>query len=126
MIDARPAAQESVDVGEYCRRVEEHLARANEGQLVRIAGVGFALVRGWAEMGVPLSVVCRGIDQKVERHRAGRSRRPLRIEFCEGDVRAVFHEWQRAVGVMSTAIAPDECSPRRSPNGPGPACECGS
>jgi hypothetical protein len=68
-----------VDVAEYCRRVEDHLTRVNAGHLVRIVGPGFELVRGWAEAGVPLSVVFRGIELKAERHREGASTRPLRI-----------------------------------------------
>lgn len=92
---------DDVDVGDYCRRVEEHLSRVNQGQLVRIVGTGFELVRRWALDGVPFSVVCRAIDMKAERHRAGRSTRPLRIEFCESDVRAVFQDWKRAVGVVT-------------------------
>jgi hypothetical protein len=88
-----------VDVAEYCRRVEDHLTRVNAGHLVRIVGPGFELVRGWAEAGVPLSVVFRGIELKAERHREGASTRPLRIEFCAGDVRAIFERWRRAVGL---------------------------
>jgi hypothetical protein len=80
----------AIDVGDYCRRVEDHLARVNLGHLVRIVGPGFELVRRWAEMGVPLSAVYRGIDMKAERHREGQARRPLRIEFCEPDVNAVY------------------------------------
>lgn len=93
----------AVDVGEYCRRVEEHLTRVNTGHLVRIVGTGFALVRGWAEAGIPLSVVFRGIDLKAERHREGAATRPLRIEFCEPDVRAVFAQWRRAVGFTAAS-----------------------
>jgi hypothetical protein len=95
------------DVGDYCRRVEDHLTRANAGHLVRIVGPGFELVRRWAELGVPLSVVFRGIDMKTERHREGQARRPLRIEFCESDVRAVFDNWRRAVGFTTGARAAD-------------------
>lgn len=93
------------EVGEYCRRVEEHLTRVNEGQLVRVAGMGFDVVRAWALDGIPLSVACRGISQKAERHRAGASRRPLRVEFCDADVRDLFDDWRRAVGVTSAADA---------------------
>jgi hypothetical protein len=89
------------DVGEYCRAVEAHLARVNEGHLVRVVGAAFELVREWAQSGVPLSVVRAGIDRKAERHRLGAARRPLRLEFCEPDVRAVFVAWRRAVGVSS-------------------------
>jgi hypothetical protein len=94
------------DIGAYCREVEAHLTKVNGGHLVRIVGPGFSLVRGWAEAGVPLSVVFRGIEQKAERHRAGASRRPLRIEFCEDDVLEVFETWRRAVGVAPSADAP--------------------
>ena len=95
------------DTGEYCRRVEDYLTRANAGHLVRIVGPGFELVRGWAEQSVPLSVVFRGIDNKAERHRHGKSARPLRIEFCADDVRAVFDDWRRAVGIALHAGVPD-------------------
>jgi hypothetical protein len=87
------------DVGQYCRDIESHLTRVNAGHLVRIVGPGFALVRQWYQDGIPLSVVLRGIEDRAERHNAGAARRPLRIEFCEGDVRRVFEAWRRAVGV---------------------------
>lgn len=91
------------ELSEYCRQVEDHLTRVNGGHLVRVVGAGFELVRGWAEAGVPLSVVFRGIDLKADRHRFGHARRPLRIEFCEHDVRDVFEAWRRAVGVAAAA-----------------------
>jgi hypothetical protein len=93
----------TLDIAAYCRRVEEHLTQVNEGHLVRIVGQGFELVRRWAMTGVPLSVVCRGISARAERHRARRVKRPLRIEFCEGDVATLYDEWRRAVGVGSLA-----------------------
>jgi hypothetical protein len=91
------------DIGDYCRQVEAHLTRVNGGHLVRIVGPGFMLVRQWAEEGVPISAVFRGIEQKAERHKAGAARRPLRIEFCEADVREVYEAWRRAIGVGATA-----------------------
>jgi hypothetical protein len=101
--DLSLTSAEGVSVAEYCRRVEEHLARVNAGHLVRVVGPAFLLVKSWAERGVPFSVVCRGIDRKAERHRKGRSTRPLRLEFCEDDVREEFEEWRRAVGVTGSA-----------------------
>jgi hypothetical protein len=93
-----------VDVGAYCRLVEDHLTRVNGGHLVRIVGPAFELVRRWAEGGIPTSVVFRGIDLKAERHQAGRSKRPLRLEFCEPDVREVYRHWCRAVGLSPSEI----------------------
>jgi hypothetical protein len=89
------------DVADYCRQVEAHLTRINGGHLVRVVGPGFALVKQWADEGVPLSVVFRGIEHKAERHAAGASKRPLRIEFCEADVRAIYDDWRRAIGVTA-------------------------
>ena len=93
------------DVGEYCRRVEEHLTKVNGGHLVRVVGPAFELVRRWADEGVPLSVVFRGIERKAERRAAAGPGRPLRLEFCEGDVTAVFSAWSRAVGVGATEVS---------------------
>jgi hypothetical protein len=90
-----------MDVGAFCRQVEAHLARVNAGEIIRITGTGFELVRGWALEGIPLSVVCHAISVKAERHRAGRATRPLRIEFCATDVRAEYTTWCRAVGLTN-------------------------
>jgi hypothetical protein len=79
--------------------VEDHLTRVNGGHLVRIVGAGFELVRQWAEAGIPLSVVYRAIELKADRHQTGSARRPLRIEFCESDVREIYDGWRRAVGL---------------------------
>ncbi len=93
-----------LDAGAFCREIEAHLCRRNDGHLVRIVGPAFDLVCGWARAGVPLKVAFRGIDRTVERHRArGPRRRPLRIEFCEADVLDAFDEWRRAVGPMLLA-----------------------
>lgn len=105
------------DVADYCRQVEAHLTRINGGHLVRVVGPGFALVKQWADEGVPLSVVFRGIEHKAERHAAGASTRPLRIEFCEADVRALYADWRRAIGVPASptteADAGSPASPKR-------------
>jgi hypothetical protein len=100
----------AADVGAFCRRVEEHLTRMNAGHLVRIVGPAFDLVKQWALDGMPISVVVHGIDRKAERHRHGHARRPLRIEFCEADVREAFEDWRRAVGMMPSSESGDSGS----------------
>jgi len=102
------------EIGAYCRQVEQHLTRINGGHLVRVVGPAFDLVRGWADAGVPLSVVFRGIERKAERHGRGVSRRPLRIEFCDADVRELFDDWRRAIGAPAAngaSIARDAVDP---------------
>jgi hypothetical protein len=58
-----------------------------------------------------LRVVLGAIDQKAARHVLGTSDRPLRIEFCEGDVRAIFDRWRRAVGVWAEEPGATEVTP---------------
>lgn len=108
--EPRPPAAPVFDVGDYCRQVETHLTRVNAGHLVRIVGPAFELVRQWAEEGIPLSVVFRGIDLRAGRHRVRQGKRPLRIEFCEADVRDLFDGWRRAVGLPRGA-APADATP---------------
>ena len=114
-----PDSATAVDIGEYCRSVERHLTRVNGGHLVRIVGPAFELVRGWAEEGIPLGIVYRGIDLKVERHNQGTATRPLRIEFCAPDVRDVFEGWRRAVGLArasATGAEPAAEAERKRPS----------
>lgn len=90
-----------MDLGTYCRTIESHLCRRNEGHLIRIVGPAFELVSGWARQGIPLKVACHGIDRCVDRgSRKGSRRRPVRIEFCDDDVLEAFEEWRRLVGVI--------------------------
>jgi hypothetical protein len=108
----------SDELSQYCRDIEDHLTRVNGGHLVRIVGAGFDLVRRWAEEGIPLSVVRRGIDLKADRHRLGNARRPLRIEFCEADVRDVHDQWRRAVGLPRGEDPADESAEQAPPKRP--------
>ncbi len=89
-----------MQAAEYCRDVEAHLCRKNDGHLIRVVGPSFDLVAGWAAQGVPLRVAFTGIDRCFERyHRKGSRRRPLKIDFCESDVLEAFDEWRRAIGL---------------------------
>lgn len=95
----------TMDPEQYCRDIEAHLCRKNDGHLIRIVGPAFERVSAWSSRGIPLSVACRGIDRYFERYYAkGPRRRPVRIEFCEADVLDTFDQWRRAVGV--TGIGP--------------------
>jgi hypothetical protein len=117
--DERDERTGGYEVGPYCRRVESFLTQVNGGHLVRVVGPGFDLVRRWAEQGVPPNIVMRGIERKAERHRHGQSTRPLRIEFCESDVREVYDEWRRAIGVPSASASPGSpAPPQRKPSLP--------
>ncbi len=116
-----------MDPAHYCRELETHLCRKNDGHLIRIAGPAFEQVCGWAARGVPLKIAFRGIDRYFERYYArGPRRRPVRIEFCEADVLEAFDAWRRAVGVSASdaesaggGTAAPPVSPRRPAGLPG-------
>lgn len=93
-----------IAVDAYCREIEAHLCRKNDGHLIRIVGPAFERVTSWSAQGVPLKVALTGIDRYFERYyRKGPRRRPVRVEFCEADVLDAFDEWRRAVGVSIVA-----------------------
>ena len=105
--DATATGEDTVDVGAFCRQVEAHLCRVNGGHLVRIVGPAFELVAGWASEGMPLRVVLHGVDRTIARLTAkGPRRRPVRIEFCEADVRDAYDQWRRAVGARAVVAGP--------------------
>ena len=96
---------------EYCRSVETYLCRKNDGHLIRIVGPSFERVCAWAAKGIPMRVVCAGIDRYFERYYSkGPRRRPVHIDFCEADVLDAFDEWRRALGLRarSASSAPGE------------------
>lgn len=94
------------DVDAYCRELEAHLCRKNDGHLIRITGPAFERVVAWAHQGIPLKVAEAGIDRYFERYyRKGPRRRPVRIDFCEADVLDAFDDWRRALGL--SMVTPD-------------------
>src|SRR6185503_4746382 len=85
---------------DYCREIETYLCQKNDGHLIRVVGPSFECVSQWAADGVPLKIAFRGIDRYFERYyRKGPRRRPVKIDFCEADVRDAFDEWRRALGL---------------------------
>jgi len=96
-----------LSTGEYCRAVESLLCRKNDGHLIRVVGPAFEMVCSWEETGIPLGIVERAIERRHLRYCGdGARRRPLRIEFCEGDVLDLFDQWRRAVGISQTVKEP--------------------
>ncbi|HEX4347271.1 MAG TPA: hypothetical protein VHZ73_06840 [Vicinamibacterales bacterium] len=70
---------------------------------MRVVGPSFEIVSAWAADGIPLTIAYRGMDRYFERYyKKGARRRPVRVDFCDADVRDVFDEWRRAVGLPSS------------------------
>jgi hypothetical protein len=93
-------------IADYCREIEAHLCKKNDGHLIRVVGPSFDLVSGWAARGVPLKVACAGVDRYFERYYSkGPRRRPVKVDFCEADVLDMFDEWRRATGITTQRLA---------------------
>ena len=111
----------SLPLDQFCQQVEAHLCRRNDGHLLRIVGPSFDVVRAWADEGIPLKVVFGGIDRTVDRlARKGPRRRPVKIDFCDADVRDAFDDWRRAVLTVGPGPgdAPAAAAPRAERRGP--------
>ncbi len=107
-----------MDIPEYCRAIESYLCQKNDGHLIRVVGPSFEVVSRWAADGVPIKVAFSGIDQYFERYYRQRPRRrPVRIDFCEADVRDVFDRWRRATGLTASTPTGD-AEGRREHKGP--------
>jgi hypothetical protein len=88
------------EVAEFCSQIETYLCKKNDGHLMRVTGPSFELVSEWASEGIPLKIAFAGIDCYFERYyRKGPRRRPVKIDFCDADVRDAFDAWRRAVGI---------------------------
>ena len=112
-MDLTPSVDERHD---YCRQVESYLQKKNAGHLIRLQGLAFETVCSWADKGVPLTAVFRGMDRYFERYYAKNipRRRPVPVEFCEADILDVFDEWRRAVGVATGGDTASGSPGRRS------------
>ena len=96
---------------DYCRAVEAHVCRKNDGHLIRVVGPSFDLVSRWAADGIPLKVALGGIDRYFERYYRNRPRRrPVRVDFCDADVRDLFDEWRRARGAIAAEVGESEAA----------------
>lgn len=112
------------EISSYCRDIETYLCQKNDGHLVRVVGPSFEVVSRWSADGIPLKVACAGIDRYFERYyRKGPRRRPVRVEFCDADVRDAFDEWRRALGLAAdrASDAPQPADEGEKPERKGPS-----
>jgi len=97
------------EISEFCGQIETYLCKKNDGHLIRVTGPSFELVSSWAAQGIPLKVAYAGIDRYFDRYyRKGPRRRPVKIDFCDADVRDAFDEWRRAVGAAPPVEQPSK------------------
>jgi len=96
--DQRPARL-SPEERSYFQGIEAHFIR-RRGRPLILSPRELKRAAAWHGEGIPLAVVCRGIDRYFERKTGQRTReRAVSLEYCEPHVREAFDEHCRlAVG----------------------------
>ena len=71
----------------------------------------WALIESWKEMGVPLHVALRGIEQSFDSYESKPRRRSVKTLFyCQEEVEAQFAEWLESQTGAALAETPDGAS----------------
>lgn len=81
---------------DYCRTVLDAFQAAT-GRLT-VTSLDFAQVQSWQRQGIPLSVVQRGIEQKLKRAAGKWYLRTFPLRWCDDDVQEQQLLWAHAVG----------------------------
>lgn len=90
----------------YFTEIEDTFVR-RRGKHLLLSPMDWALIESWKEMGVPLHVALRGIEQSFDSYEAKPRRRSVKTLFyCQEEVEAQFAEWlesQRGGASLSEA-----------------------
>lgn len=80
----------------YFTEIEDTFIR-RRGKHLLLSSMDWALIESWKEMGVPLHVALRGIEQSFDSFNAKPRRRTVKsLLYCQEEVEAQFAEWQEA------------------------------
>jgi hypothetical protein len=80
----------------YFTEIEDTFIR-RRGKHLLLSPMDWALIESWKEMGVPLHVALRGIEQAFDSFEAKPRRRSVKtLLYCQEEVEAQFAEWQEA------------------------------
>jgi len=79
------------------------------GAPLMLSPLDWELIQQWKDLGVPLQVVLRAIEDVFEKHKARKNRRPIRsLSYCKSEVEAEYAEWLAArVGTNEEAAKSD-------------------
>jgi hypothetical protein len=80
----------------YFTEIEDTFIR-RRGKHLLLSSMDWALIESWKEMGVPLHVALRGIEQAFDSYNAKPRRRTVKsLLYCQEEVEAQFAEWHEA------------------------------
>ena len=81
---------------DYLPAILEEFATAT-GKLMA-SNADYMQAKEWLELGIPLSCVQRGIQDKLSRTGVKHYTRTMPLSWCHHDVMQVHADWRRAVG----------------------------
>lgn len=88
----------------YFTEIEDTFIK-RRGRHLLLGPMDWALIESWKEMGVPLHVALRGIEQSFDSYESKPRKRSVKTLFyCQEEVEAQFAEWLEA----QTGAAPSE------------------
>ena len=80
----------------YFTEIEDAFVR-RRGKHLLLSPMDWALIESWKEMGVPLHVALRGIEQAFDSFEAKPRRRSVKsLLYCQEEVEAQFAEWRES------------------------------
>src|SRR5688572_13721631 len=78
---------------DYFTEIEDTFVR-RRGKHLLLSSVDWALIESWKEMGVPLHVALRGIEQAFDSYEAKPRKRSVKtLLYCQEEVEAQYAEW---------------------------------
>ena len=78
----------------YFTEIEDTFIR-RRGRHLLLSPVDWALIESWKEMGVPLHVALRGVEQSFDSYESKPRKRSVKtLLYCQEEVEAQFAEWQ--------------------------------
>ena len=77
----------------YFTEIEDTFIR-RRGKHLLLSSMDWALIESWKEMGVPLHIALRGIEQAFDSYEAKPRKRSVKtLLYCQEEVEAQFAEW---------------------------------
>src|SRR5688500_14905535 len=99
---------------DYFTEIEDTFVR-RRGRHLLLSSMDWALIESWKEMGVPLHVALRGIEQAFDSYEAKPRKRSIKtLLYCQEEVEAQYAEWlESRVGASDSEAGPVRSEERR-------------
>lgn len=103
----------------YFTEIEDTFIR-RRGRHLLLSPMDWALIESWKEMGVPLHVAIRAVEQAFDSHEAKPRRRSVKtLMYCQEEVEAQYAEWLDS----QTGASPDDAGDSKGGESPAPIKE---